>query len=671
MDVSIKRDRGMLKIDIDGKLYAPLSFKSFRPDPQNVSEFYSAGVRLFSVLSSGIISALGVPYSHYGESWIGGYEYDFSAIDRQLDMFIENAPEGYFAPMLQLDTRPWYLAEHPEAPNSFTHLSWAAYDEEWKRMAAEYLKAAIRHCEERYGDRIYGYFILGGMTTEWLAHPDKEASHPLKEAGYRRWLGDESAELPTDAELSRTGRVFLGSDEDNVLSARRFHAETVADLVLYFASQAQSVLEHKKLLGCYYGYLLHLGGEFLFDSGHLGYEKVFLSPDIDMISSPSCYRYRALSDPSAFMLTQKTLDRHGKLYFLEFDHITHVAPTMINEPCADTAGNSCLREIPGAANKCRSAEESLDLMWRDFILCYANGAALWWFDMFGGWFRSAEMMDAIGRMIALHGELSSTDKQSIAQIAVYAEGEAMYRVRKTSGIATVCLSDMRRSLAELGAPYDLYSSADIDDHDPERYKLVILLDAYDIPKPRLKKLRELQEAGVTVLWMYAPDYAGEGKNDVARITAVTGLEVDESDTCRGGLLCAGEVTPCRVAAPHFSITDSSAVPYAYFENGDLAVAGTRDGRSVYAAVPFLPSAVLRELAKERGIFIYSNEPRVYTYVNAGAICVYNATDADATVYVPESGTYTDRITGERFDAEDGALTLPLRELRAYLLTREG
>ena len=61
MKVKTTRENGLLKIDIDGKLYDPLSFKSFRPNPQNISEFYKAGVRLFSVLSSGIICALGVP----------------------------------------------------------------------------------------------------------------------------------------------------------------------------------------------------------------------------------------------------------------------------------------------------------------------------------------------------------------------------------------------------------------------------------------------------------------------------------------------------------------------------------------------------------------------------------------------------------------------------------
>ena len=183
MNAQVKRSNGVLKVEIDGRLSPPLSFKSFRPNPKNVSEFYNAGVRLFSVLTSGITSALGVPYSLYGESWLGEGTYDFSPVDRQMDMFLENAPEGYFAPMIQLDTRPWYLQQHPEVPNSFTHLSQIACDDGWKQGAAAYLKATIRHCEEKYGDRIYGYFLLCGTTTEWFSEWDHEASHPIKGAG--------------------------------------------------------------------------------------------------------------------------------------------------------------------------------------------------------------------------------------------------------------------------------------------------------------------------------------------------------------------------------------------------------------------------------------------------------------------------------------------------------
>ena len=670
MKASIKRHNGMLKVDINGTLYAPLSFKSFRPNPQNISEFYAAGVRLFSVLSSGIISALGVPYSHFGESWIGENEYDFSAVDKQMDMFIDNAPDGYFAPMFQVDTRPWYLEAHEGIPNSFTHLSQIAHDEEWRRAAANYLKAVIRHCEEKYGERIYGYFLLGGTTTEWLSDHDKEAPHPIKQAAYRRYLRDNNASLPSKEELDRDGRVFLDREEENVLYARRFHAETIADLVLYFAAEAQSVIKHNKLLGAYYGYLMHLGAPRLYNAGHLGYEKVFFSDDIDMISSPSDYSYRLLTDPSAFMVTQKTLDAHGKLYFLEFDHITHVAPSTVEEPCADPNGNRSLKIIPGAEKRCKTELESLNLMYRDFLLCYANGAALWWFDMFDGWFRSDGMMEAVRRMISLHGELSGLPKQSIAQIAVYAEGESLYHVRKSQKLANECLKKMLRTLAELGSPYDVYSIGDIDNCSSERYRMIILLDALDIPEKRMKKIRQLQDEGVTVVWLYAPDYANNAENDVNRISEATGICVKECDSSHGGLIHNGQITNSVLAAPYFCVLDKSAVPLAYFEDGEIAVASTVDGLSVYSAAPFVPSAILRDIIAEKGIFQYSADARVYTYVNGGAICVYNATDADAHISVLDDGEYVDKLTDEEFCAVDGRITLPFREFRAYLLIKK-
>ncbi|MBR3714892.1 MAG: hypothetical protein IKM18_03190 [Clostridia bacterium] len=672
MKVKTTRENGLLKIDIDGKLYDPLSFKSFRPNPQNISEFYKAGVRLFSVLSSGIICALGVPYSRYGESWIGDGEYDFSSIDRQMDMFVENAPDGYFAPMFQIDTRPWYCEKYPETPNSFQHLSQTAHDERWRRAAADYLKAAIAHCEEKYGDRIYGYFLLGGMTTEWLAHPDKEASHPLKEAAYKKYRNDENATLPTLEEFEKKGPVFLEETEENVLAARRFHAESVADLVLYFASEAQSVIKHEKLLGLYYGYLLELGGEYLFNSGHLAYENVYLSGNIDMVSSPSAYPYRALTDPSAFMVTQKTLDVRDKLYFLEFDHITHVAPTMINEPCEDSTGNGCLKAIPGAKNKCKDQTESINLMWRDFLLCYANGAAMWWFDMFDGWFRSSEMMGAIEKMITIRRDvLSNKMKDSIAEIAVYAEGESMYHVRKNSWLASVCLSDMRRSFAEMGAPYDLYSIADLDRCDSDRYKLIIILDSYDIPSERMQKIRELQEKGVSVLWIYAPDYARDGINDVSKISDAVQMRVSVSDTPYKGLVYNGNTTPNKIAAPYFAIEESDSVNvYARYDDGKVAIASTNDKKNIYAAVPFIPSDILRDIARERGIYIYSDDPKVYTYVNADVISVYNASDGDAKIHVKEDGVYRNLIEGGSYESSDRVLRLPIKPIRAYMLVKE-
>ena len=117
MQAKIEKRNGLLKIKIDNRYFEPLSFKTFRPSDRNISDFYKSNVKLQCILSSGMTSYLGVPYSLFGESWIGNRIYDFSAVDRQIELFIKNAPDDYFALMLQLDTRVWWLIENPECSN--------------------------------------------------------------------------------------------------------------------------------------------------------------------------------------------------------------------------------------------------------------------------------------------------------------------------------------------------------------------------------------------------------------------------------------------------------------------------------------------------------------------------------------------------------------------------
>lgn len=45
MQVQLKRYNGVLKIEIDGQILEPLSFKSFRPTAKNISDFAAAGCK--------------------------------------------------------------------------------------------------------------------------------------------------------------------------------------------------------------------------------------------------------------------------------------------------------------------------------------------------------------------------------------------------------------------------------------------------------------------------------------------------------------------------------------------------------------------------------------------------------------------------------------------------
>lgn len=656
--VKLTRKNGVLKVDIDGEIIEPLSFKSFRPTERNISDFASAGVKLFSILSSGMISLLEVPYSLYGESWLDDDVYDFEPVDRQIELFMKSAPEGYFALMIQLDTRPWYIKKH-NVPYTFTNLSQTIADEEWRRRAADYLKAMIRHTEEKYGDRFYGYFMLCGFTTEWFSHFDEEAPSDIKEKAYKEYLNDPDARIPDKDILEQnSNEAFLAENtREEVEAYRKFHAELIADSILYFAAEAQSVLKHKKLLGVYFGYLFELVGSRLWNDGHLAYEKVFTSPDIDMISSPSSYAFRRGDSTSAFMVTFDTLDRHNKLYYLEFDHITHLAPPDVDGIL-----------IPGGDSKLPDHIHTLNVMQRDFMLCAAKGAALWWFDMFEGWFYSDEMMSAIRDMIEISKRFSEKEQKSVSEIAVIASGKDLYCVNKNSGLNDLCLGEQREGLARMGAPYDVFSACDADEIDVSRYKLFIFLDSFE-PDEKLRNfIEKLKETGKTILWIYAPDYAANGLAGMQKITDMNIVKlIGDEDTVNTHF---GKLHYKSLPRPRFFIEDADAVPLGIYKNTEkVAIGAKRFGThtSVYSAVGNLDGDTLRDIAKTAGVKIYSFDSSVPVYVNSLFLGVYGLKDAEICC---DSGVYTDVFTDKKYVSENGKMHIPAGKFASKLLVKD-
>ena len=330
-------------------------------------------------------------------------------------------------------------------------------------------------------------------------------------------------------------------------------------------------------------------------------------------------------------------------------------------------------KIPGSDSKCKSETESLNLMYRDFLLCNANSAALWWFDMFDGWFRSEGMMEAVSRMIEAAAMLGKIDTHSVADIAVFVEGESMYRARKSARLATVCLSDIRRTLAECGCAYDLYSICDLHRVDMKKYKLVAFVNQYDIPKERRCEIENrLRASGATALWLYAPDYATEGKCLVSRLSDTVGITVKKGRASHGGIVYGGKVSRYELAPPYFEVVDPEAEPLAYFEDGAVAAAfkGCDGYSSVYVATCNLPSELFRYIAERAGAFIYSRDERAYVYPNSTTVGAYNATDSTAEICLPTDGLYRDLIEGGIYECKNQRLTWKPKTIRAYLFMKE-
>ncbi len=584
MYVKLIKNNGVVKVNIDGKVIEPLAFRSFRPTERNISDFSKAGTKLMNIFSTGLNSALGVPYSTYGESWLGNGQYDFDAVDRQIGLFLNNAPDTYFGLKIQVDTRPWFLKENPGTEDTFIRLSQTAADDKWRKEAAEYLKAMISHVEEKYGDRFYGYYILGGSTTEWFSRIDEGESSPAKEGAFRKYINDPEATIPDRATRNRcsAGSFRDPATDRAAINYWRFHNELIADTILYFAAEAQSVIKHEKLLGVYFGYIFELRGATLCNFGHMAYERVYCSGDIDLIATPASYRYRKHDSTSAVMIAYDSLALHNKLQFLSFDNITHLAPQYIEG-----------KPIPGYDSKLSSEQEAVDVMRRDFIFCITRGSGHWWFDMFEGWFYSEGLMNEVKREIAMGDRIlaSGRDMSSAAEIAVFVEGaESLYYLDHYSNINTDLLGSQREGLARMGEPYDVYSICDLGNPgiDHGRYKLYIFVNQFKISDETRQAIEnKVKKSGRTILWIYAPDYIQDSSVSLQSLSDMTGINIKLKEATDVPAVDASNAAPAVKAANAVSVN----VTGANAGQDAQAAYAAHKAQAVVAAVPIASAGI--------------------------------------------------------------------------------
>lgn len=657
------------RIYVDNKELPPFAFKSFRPTKKNISDFYNAGVRTFCVLSTGIPSATkGVPYSHFGESWIDDYTYDFNSIDNQIDLFIDSAPEAYLDIMLVVDTRDWWLKKYPEYPNSYWNLSQVCSDEKWRKAALAYLVACVNHIEEKYGDKVFAYHILGGATTEWLSDNDYEETSPIKETAFRKYLSSETANIPTITERELpVERVFLDPNKDtNLIAYRKFHSELIAETILYFAKGVKEAVDYKKLVGVYYGYLLELGGPRLWNSGHMACDKIFSSKYVDIISAPSAYTwFRRKEGTVGYMVPVDTLTLDNKIFYQEFDHRTYL-PSLQFEASKPLTGST-----DGAKNR----RETIDMIRREFLSVQSKGLSMWWFDMFEGWYYDDLLMDEIRKCFEIDKKLSSLPCKSNSEIAVITDSESLYYVNKNAHINSELLSWERAELSKIGAPYDIFLASSLDNIDFAQYKLVIFLNQLKYNEKYEAIIDEkIKKDNKTILWVYAPNYVSD-KLDIISISKTIGMNVTKLDQPETIINAGNERFGFTFPKDTMFFVNVEGDDYFTAKEKNVEVLGRYqinlrpalvrkdfgDYKSVFSASGYIRAEVLREIAEKAGVHIYSHDLDNVVYVNSEMIGVYHRYNKDAEISVKEDGEYEDLFSKITYVSKNKKLLLTCEE----------
>ena len=483
------------------------TYRSFWPEQEMTARFKEIGINTRCFFASNTINGAGFEYCKYPLIWNGIKKYDFSAYDKQVEDLLSANIEANFMCMIDLNTPYWLTRRF--AYDSFAEISHAASDKKWLEITTEWMQDFIVYSEEKYGEKIIAYILSGGGTSEWYEY-DRGRSSRVKNIAWKEWctrnnfsFGDD---VPGESSLriaAHENVIYDPQTEMHKIQYWRFHNEVIAEAILHFAKEARPMISRDKEIGVFFGYYM-VSNNKLVSFGHLDYERVFACPDIDFVISPGSYDDRMIGGGSGSQLVFGTAERYRKRYLHEIDHGTHVAPARIDW---------------------KTQDEDVAGLKREAFFSLINHLSLWWFDMWGGWYKEQETQQLIKQLKSIHDRFVDDQSASVAETLLIADPQSAYYLNEKEPQASSMAMHFRNKLNRTGAPFDVFSFNDIPAIDLSRYKVVFLPATLLITPERERILKKyILNKNRTVVWVYAPGICNGENLNTDRVKKWTGTD---------------------------------------------------------------------------------------------------------------------------------------------------
>lgn len=570
------------------------AYRSFWPEFEAMRQFKEAGVNTVCIFAANTQNSLGQPYSKYPPVWRWFGKYDFASLDKQYDDVLAVNPDAEFICMIDLNSPVWLqhqlaLQGQPDS-DSFTMLSCACANPAWRKATGEYLETVVRHMEGRYGDRVKAYLLACGQTDEWMDYSRGMAGRGKSQA-WKAWLKARGKQdLPVPA-LERLDRASFGdlirdpASERDVVDYAQFTGDVVVDTALEFAGRTRAMIPRQRQIGMFFGYILQLARSRLVWAGHLEYERLYGSPDIDFFISPGTYADRPMGGGSGFMAPNATRALNGKGFLHEIDHRTHTYNVHLDEFVSI-----------GWMTPWKDQAETDAGLKREFALAIVNHASLWCFDMWGGVFNTPETMKLVKQSKVLWDRFAALPLKTRAQVALVVDPESARYINDQNVAAAQIYSDTRNKLNRLGAPFEVFSFNDLSRADLAQYRLFVFPGLFEITPEKMGILQQrVFQGGRVAMFAYAPGICDGKSLDPARVKALTGT---------------------AFGTPALSMVQRDGWTSAYV-----------------GAYADLTPAALRKAALEAGVTIYC-EDAVPVYANERLVAIHMAEGGEKTITLP-------------------------------------
>ncbi|OQA85018.1 MAG: hypothetical protein BWY31_02150 [Lentisphaerae bacterium ADurb.Bin242] len=549
------------------------AYRSFWPELETMKKFReTVGVDTFNVMISNTVNSLGFPYTKYPPVWKWNGVYDLDAFDKQLDDVIRVVPDAKFLCMLDLNTPPWwtrYLGAFGVRYDSYYELGKISASELWRKDTAEYMRTVMKHAQECYGDRIEAYVLGCGGATEWHDRSRSEES-VYRLAAFRKW--QKAHNLPqTDipgrfrrdsgsydfcTDYKDVNTYYNGNDptggaytevfpngfglfrspekDRDVMDYFRFCNEFNAETVSFFLKRAREAIPPEVELGCFFGYCF---SAWTMTAGHLAYEKLLESPNLDFVIAP-VINY-SIGDGSVSATVHETVPLHGKRMLQEFDQKLWCYNRKLSDCCTlpdpnqmqdiswnkDNGGAELSKKFTfGAGNGWNTPERSAEGIKRDGAMAIINGDSLWWFDMWGGFYQHREVFDALKRVKEIWDSEAGVGADPVAEILLVMDPENIYLLNDMNERCGTFHTLPVHFLGKTGLPYEACSFRDLEKMDTARYKFVILSHPFRLLPEKYDLLqKKILNSNRTILWMYGPVIDNSGKWNESNVEKICGI----------------------------------------------------------------------------------------------------------------------------------------------------
>ncbi|NQT51384.1 hypothetical protein HQ576_05005, partial [bacterium] len=391
-------------------------------------------------------------------------------------------------------------------------------------------------------------------------------------------------------------------------------------------------------------------------------------PDIDALASPISYFDRQAGGSGPFMSPVDSIQRHGKLWFIEDDTRTYLSPKDAGFGRVDTPQGS------------RWVHD------RNFAHLLAHQCGLWWMDLGGGWLDGRDLWDNAARLRGLWAKGAPTRSLPKPEVAVIVDERSSLYLPCGNAVTRPLMTTMRYQLNRIGASVGYYLLSDLCAGLVPDAKLYVFLNAFAItPEQRQAIHRQVRRDGNWSLWFYAPgcvDPSG-GAGDMA---ALTGLPLERIAGPRVPRVKAGASSIlARVGDPkelsfgggpplHTLVRVQSGAlnlevlgHYEGTADAALALRRQKEWTSAFCGSTSISTGVLREIARAAGAHIWLGTGDVV--IASEALVVVHASQAgEKRLALPHGVALRDAWTARAYRANE-PLALRSGETRIFLVER--